>query len=537
MSARRSVTASAEAVAASTSDWPPVHAVTAALDTLVELGPGRLEDPDVATAAALRARIDQRSALGDGLTVIAVGGGTGVGKSALVNQLVGREVAPEGVRRPTTGRPLAIAGTLDGPTHALLDWLEIDDRRAVPDAFPPGMVLVDLPDHDSVVEDHRLTSARLARRVDALVVVVDPLKYARADLHHGPLAELTEHAEVVTVVLNRIDELPPAEVARCVTDLREQLARSGHPGAEPLTTSARTGAGIAALRYQLIRLVTERTAATRRLTADASHLALDLSARLPVIDASHLNPDALSAPLVEATDGYRVIAEAELSYRRDARAGIRSPLAWVTRAPFVGAGAVARSFGIGDRRPEPATRTSSAARIEAVLASEVQLAESVGPVHAALAATVTRTASDAAPALADAVDGVGLRPSPRRWWRLLAWLRGAAELTLLIGLVWLVLLGIGDWLQLPEIPTPMVTEVLAWPTVLFVGGLLVRVVLGLLCRWLIGLGARRHRREVEARLRRRFAAVLRDHVIRPYEQELTNHRRLQAAVAELARQP
>jgi hypothetical protein len=514
---------------------PPVVQVTAALDDLVEFGVGRLPDEAVAAAGEIRHRIDDRLALGDGLTVVALAGGTGVGKSALVNRIIGTEVATEGVRRPTTGRPLAVCAVLDGPTAALLDWLEIEDRRVVPSAMlPVGLVLIDLPDHDSVVVEHHRTSARLARRVDGLVIVVDQLKYARSDLHQGPLAELTTHADVVTVVLNRSDELAAADLERCRADLVAHLAESGHPDLEPLVTSAATGAGVPELRDRLVVLTQARTAASRRLAADAAHLATRLRAALPAVEPVELQVSQLLDPLMEAADAHRVTVEAEAVYRRDAHLGVRSPLAHLGLVPFRMAGAVARSFGVAERSADPATRTSSAARIEAVLAHEVRLTDQVGPAHAALARSIGQAAHDVAPALVHAVDGVGVRPSRRWWWSGLRWLRAGAELALLVGLVWLVLLAVGDWLRLPEIPTPRITEALTWPTALFLGGLLVRGVLGLLSRWLIRVGARRHRQATDAAIRRRVRTVVVDEVVRPYEAEVAAQRRVRAAVETLA---
>jgi hypothetical protein len=513
---------------------PPVGEVASALDGIVELGPGRLPDDVVAAAGALRRRFEERLALGDGLTVVALAGGTGVGKSALVNRIIGTEVATEGVRRPTTGSPLAVFPVLDGPTEALLDWLEIEDRRVVPSALlPVGLVLIDLPDHDSVVEDHRRTSARLARRVDGLVIVVDQLKYARADLHQGPLAELTAHADVVTVALNRSDELDADDLERCRADLVAHLTASGHPDLEPLVTSAATGVGVAELRDRLVVLTQARTAASRRLSADAAVLAMQARAELPSIEPVELQVSRLLDPLMEAADSHRVTVEAEAVYRRDAQLGVRSPLARLGILPFRAVGAVARSFGVAERSADPATRTTSAARIEAVLAHEVRLTDQVGPAHAALARSIGQAAHDVAPALVHAVDGVGVRPSRRWWWSGLRWVRGAAELALLVGLVWLVLLAVGDWLQLPEIPTPRITEALTWPTALFLGGLLVRGLLGLTSRLLIKGGARRHREAIDAAIRRRVGSVVLDEVVRPYEAEVAAQRRLRAAVETL----
>ena len=46
-----------------------------------------------------------------------------------------------------------------------------------------GLVLLDLPDHDSTVAAHRIEVDRLVALVDLLVWVLDPQKYADAAVH------------------------------------------------------------------------------------------------------------------------------------------------------------------------------------------------------------------------------------------------------------------------------------------------------------------------------------------------------------------
>ncbi len=89
-----------------------------------------------------------------------VGGSTGAGKSTLINSLVGAEVSPAGVLRPTTRGPVIVCHPSD------LAWFT-DDRilpqlprssgpdglRLAPDpGIGPGLALLDAPDIDSVVE-------------------------------------------------------------------------------------------------------------------------------------------------------------------------------------------------------------------------------------------------------------------------------------------------------------------------------------------------------------------------------------------------
>jgi GTP-binding protein EngB required for normal cell division len=515
---------------------PPtgVAALLADLDTVLELAPGRLPGDELAAAAALRARIDQRLALGDGLTVVALAGGTGVGKSALLNRLTGSEVAEEGRRRPTTSVPLAVSARASVEVDALLDWLDIADRRTVPDALPDGLVVVDLPDHDSVVEEHHVTAERLRRRVDALVVVTDPLKYARADLHTGLLGDLVAHADVTLVGFNRIDELDDADREACLLDLRARLDQDGLADTPVVATSARTGEGVDGLRDRLVELAAARRAAVRRLSGDAAVLAERTLAVVPAPPTEPLEAARLLDPLLEATDAHRAAGDAEVAYRRDARTAVRSPLARVARAPFTATARVVRGLGIGGAAPPTERRAEVGPRVEGVLARELELARTTGAGHEALERTVAATAATAAPRLVDAVRAVPLAPAGRWWWTPLAWLRGLAEAALVTGLGWLVLLGVVAWLQLPPVPTPQLTEELTWPAALLLYGLAARVLLGLASRGAIAVGAGRHRRRVTAELRASLRTAIEEHVMTPYGDEVAARRTLRAALERLA---
>lgn len=515
---------------------PALPAGTVALDTIVELGPGRLADEHVAEAERLRTRVRERLALGDGLSVVALVGGTGVGKSALVNRLVGAPLATEGVRRPTTERPLAVAaagfGAPQSPGDALLDWLGIDEATVAPEGFPDGLLLLDLPDHDSVLVGNRRLAARLAERVDGLFVVVDPVKYARADLHEGPLAALTDHAEVVTVVLNRVDELDDEAIGRCRNDLLAKLAATGHERVEVLLTSAADGTGIEALHRRLRDLVTTRSVAHRRLSADVAAFARRVDVDLPALPAPLRDTGHLLDALLEATDAHRIVAEAGVAYRRDARTATRSPLARVALLPVRGVVEVGRAFGIRDPVPGNEATPVSPARVETVIARELGLVEATGEAHVALGSTIERLAAGNAPVLGDAVGGVGVRPTRRRWWPVLAAVRGLAEACALVGFVWLALLGIVDWLELPGLPTPQLTPTIGWPTALLLGGLLLRLLLGAGVRVAVSRGAARHRERVGRQLRARLATVVDERILAPYAEELDRHVRLREALEE-----
>src|SRR3954447_16903288 len=228
------------------------HRLTA-LAEATDIAEGRLEPAVVQDARAVVQRAGERIGHGLEATVVALAGPTGAGKSTLFNALAGRALTAEGVRRPTTATATAAVWGANQP--ALLDWLEVPARHVLDGGGPEGLVLLDLPDFDSVEAAHRLEVDRLVRLVDLLVWVVDPQKYADAALHDRYLRPLARHAAGMVVVLNQADRLgPQAEGAR--EDLRRLLAASGMGRVPVLGVSARTHEGSSALR----RVIEERVA-------------------------------------------------------------------------------------------------------------------------------------------------------------------------------------------------------------------------------------------------------------------------------------
>src|SRR3954468_18318864 len=202
----------------------PLDQRLSALAEAVRLADGRLDPDAVEAARAVVARAGERLGFGLDATVVALAGPTGAGKSTLFNLLAGREISRSGVRRPTTATTTAaVAERVD---DALLDWLDVRSRHALDAGAPPGLVLLDLPDFDSVEASHRAEVDRLVRRADLLIWVVDPQKYADAALHEGYLRPMAGHAAAMLVVLNQVDLLG-AHAGRAREDLQRMLARQG----------------------------------------------------------------------------------------------------------------------------------------------------------------------------------------------------------------------------------------------------------------------------------------------------------------------
>jgi hypothetical protein len=193
----------------------------------------------------------------------------------------------------------------------LLDWLGVQRRyrfarASVLDSGESdldGLVLLDLPDHDSVVTASQASVDRLATLADMVVWVLDPQKYADAAVHDRYLVPLAGHAEVFTVVLNQIDSLTPQQAVECLEDLRNLLDREGLENVPVIPVSAHTGAGLADLRLLLTDAVAQGRAAADRITADIDAVI----ERFVAYSGPQVSPDAVldSEPLAADAEPQR----------------------------------------------------------------------------------------------------------------------------------------------------------------------------------------------------------------------------------------
>jgi hypothetical protein len=116
--------------------------------------------------------------------IVATLGGTGTGKSALVNALVGREIVASGRERPTTQRPALICR--EELTPDLLG-IDPDSVEVIHDDSPSlsDLILVDCPDPDTSesAEAAETNLARLRRilpHCDVLLIAATQQKYRSA---------------------------------------------------------------------------------------------------------------------------------------------------------------------------------------------------------------------------------------------------------------------------------------------------------------------------------------------------------------------
>ena len=200
--------------------------------------------------------------------VVAFAGGTGSGKSSLVNAIVGSPVAVTGAVRPTTDEALAVTPQKNSDQYGQL-LSELDVAERITSVALESTILVDLPDFDSVVTSHRHIAESVLPVVDAVVWVVDPEKYADTIIHKEFLANLVPYEDQFIFVLNHADRLGQA-VIPVVEDLEQLLESDGF--IEPVVVST-IAHGQATDISALVDALSERLDLKRSV---ASKLAIDL---------------------------------------------------------------------------------------------------------------------------------------------------------------------------------------------------------------------------------------------------------------------
>ena len=512
-----------------------------ALGEAVELCERRV-DPDVlAEAKRVVDQADRRLALSGSATVVALAGATGSGKSSTFNALSGTTLATVGVRRPTTAHAMATSWG-DESAEDLLDWLQIPRRHALPtdpdiDTALEGLVLLDLPDHDSTELDHRLEVDRLVQLVDMLIWVVDPQKYADAAIHDRYLKPLAKHADVMMIILNQVDKLTLAQREQCLSDLRRLLDAEGLAKVPVIAASAVTGEGIEALREALAKQVAEKQAAARRLAADVSVVASKLSAASGTTKLTPLGRSSIDqlTRQVAIAAGVPVVTEAVGKAWR-LRGGLATGwpvLAWVAKfKPDPLRRLHLDRLGVGRRRKEidpsqvgrtslPATSGVQKARVDtAVRALADQASEGLTRGWADEMKRAARSAEDELPDRVDrAIGRTDLDLAQhRRWWQLIRVVQWLLVTTVLVGLGWLTASFVLAYFQLPPLP-----EVTWWrlpaPTVLAVGGALAGLLLAGLARIGVEVGARRRTAKARQSLHAAIARVTGELVVAPVKTE------------------
>ena len=507
-----------------------------ALTEAADLAGGRLEAEAVDAARAVVEKAGARLGLGLETTVVALAGPTGVGKSKLFNVLTGTELAAVGRRRPTTS--VGQAAVWGDGADALLDWLQIARRHRLEAGELAGLVLLDLPDFDSVEAAHRVEADRIVRLADLVLWVVEPQKYADATLHDRYLRPLASHAASMAVVLNQADLLPPADVAAWRQDAERLLAEDGLRDLPLAVVSARTGEGMNDLRRLLRERVVARDAAVARLTADLEAAASVLGEACSGGRAGGVRGEdrkRLLAALEDAAGVPTVLRAVGDAHRRRGSLACGWPFVrWLRRLrpdPL-------RRLRLPET-PQPAIRTSLPAPTDVQRAQVATAARQLADRAAdGLPPPWPRLVRDAATAeeeglpdrLDRAVASAELHVSSPRWWRFAGFLQRLLAVAVGAGALWLLALGILGYLRIEDVvPLPEVYGI-PIPTWLLLGGAAAGIALAFFGRLVNGASANRRSRAAGRSLRSGVGYVAEELVVAPVDRELEVHARLCAAL-------
>lgn len=578
----------------------PFARSVASLKDAISYGEGRVPETVLLDAAETLERLSQRRELSTEHTVIGFFGATGSGKSTLFNAIAGQNIALSAPTRPTTSTVQAAIWEAEG-SEELLDWLGIDKRvypqtqalaaegettegnkatggvaapNTVTEPAPGlfnrirravggrgemrtrtgGLILLDMPDFDSVTTTNRDLAARMMRYVDVLVWVVDPQKYADAVIHRDFMVPLATSGAQALCVLNQADKLAPAEVPAVLASLTRLLQAEGteaHLLAAPIAVSARTGEGVDMLRDLLAQVAAAKSLSLQRTDAQLHATASQLRTYAGGEGAVLAGAYALDAEqkLVQAcytsSQAEQVLQAATASYRRAAGQHIGWILTrWMSRLK-------ADPLHLGQQ--DETKSASKAEKSAGMLGSDSEnapelVASSLPPLSAAQKAGMANAVRQYSKQMAARIDepwkrsmkeaalsreaelpellerdmmridyGLGRTRAPWVIFNALQWI---ALLSALVGVGWLTLISGMAYLQiqLPPAPTPEGSPV-PLPTLLLLLGILLGIASAGVGRLLTAMGSRYYARKLRGRLQTGVEKAVQSCVVAPVQLE------------------
>jgi GTP-binding protein EngB required for normal cell division len=452
-----------------------------ALDAIEALGEGiaaaRTLGLDVARAEEVAKEANERLGIAPDAYVVALVGGTGVGKSTILNALGGEVVSPAGARRPTTGTPVAwVAKDAVDDVRPLLDHLGVGDPRVHSNVDLGRVVVLDLPDLDSIEAGHRSQVEAVLPKLDVVAWVTDPEKYADAALHDGFLRDWLPRLDRQIVVLNKADRLDADARAKVTRDLGRLVAGRGKTQTVIATSAVDGTAGIAELRTWLASAADAKAVVVGRLVAAARAALGELAAAAGVTTAEVL-PFVSEAVQRRAIDGavdevMRVVdlpgveSQAVAATRAGARRHGTGPMGLLTSAIYRLSGRQARAanphaYLRGWRERGGLTRATELIRRA--------LAEAMPSVPSALRPSYAAASQgpDLERRLGDGLDRIVARQPMEaptsRLWPVIGLAQTANTLVLIFAVAWIVLWAIArpdvasyDLPVLGPVPAPMV---------------------------------------------------------------------------------
>lgn len=153
---------------------------------------------------------------------VGIMGGTGVGKSTLIDALARKEISRISEKRPFTDRAVVYRHR-DTPRglEKIISLLRDTDAVHDIDAMK-HFILLDLPDFDSKDENNRRNATQIAPELDGIVWVASPEKYGDAIFYEFIKRNVADQTNY-TFVLNKADELIDGASADPYSDLKKVL--------------------------------------------------------------------------------------------------------------------------------------------------------------------------------------------------------------------------------------------------------------------------------------------------------------------------
>jgi energy-coupling factor transporter ATP-binding protein EcfA2 len=326
--------------------------------------------------------------------LVALVGSTGAGKSTLVNSIVGAQVSMTGIRRPTTNSPVLACHPDDIGWFAENVFLPTVPRvrqeglarsgrdgllvLAASEGMPKGVALLDTPDIDSVVREHREFAHQFLDASDMWLFMTTASRYADAAVW-----DLLEHARdrgaALGIVLSRVKEESAPQLVDHFGAMLEANGLSRHQRFLILETVLRDGKWLPfSASSPIRRWLAEASQSDRRvavLTQTMSGMLDTFPVRVPALAAQVEVQAALRGELIAAVTGaYRAaLADTEISTADGSLLRGEVAARW---QDFAGTGDLLRSFqtrrAVGRQR-----RRRSPARARALRSAVCQALESL----------------------------------------------------------------------------------------------------------------------------------------------------------------
>jgi hypothetical protein len=374
--------------------------------------------------------------------------------------------------------------------------------------------------------------------------VLDPQKYADNAVHDRYLTPLASHRDVMVIVLNHIDEVPFDRRDSMLVDVRRLVDADGLIGVPVLATSARTGEGIDALRDEIARRVREKQMTRSRLEADLRSAATRLGQASGTSTHPQLSKERIATledALADAAGVPTVVEAVEGATRLRANRATGWPVtSWLSRLRpdplkrlHLDLGKAGKELTGRARTALPAATQVQRARVDSevrALADEVSASLTRPWADSLRKASVSRL-PDLNDRLDTALATTELNADRVPIWagivRLVQWVLVLAALG---GLGWLAVLAGDRYFDVERPSTPQVGGI-PLPTVLFLGGVVLGVLLSLACRVLVSATARSRARAADRRLRTAISGVADELVVAPVRAELAAYDQVREGLA------